>query len=997
MKTHSNIFDFKDLNLNINGQYQTLKQITNLTPLLQKQNQLTVIQINIRSIRKHWDSFLAQISPIIKYIDVIVITEINILDTETFHYNIKDFTTLAKCRKAEGGGLLLLHRTSLTAETIETSMTSAETLCVNLKAKDSNFVILACYRPPDKNVNTFNNELDKVLDKEPLKSEKNMIIIGDINICYLKKTYGTENYLSVLYSKGITNTIKDYTREETRKNAITRSCIDHINIRLPNYDYNSYVIQQKVADHYMTVCSVKTNDRILTGKPTHVETISNDKVKMNMHTENWWPILDLTDPEKIYDDITKKFDSIYNNSKVKIKISNNHKYTPWLNKTIKNLIKEKNDLWQQVKKNQYNTELKNHFKIIRNKLTNEIRTQKRKFYFQKFSEAFKNTKDTWKLVHELVNKKPRPTIETNIKQNFKVETKKEIHDLTENFNNSFKNQINNIKEQLKGQYFDLSKKLKPDNNPPGENTSMNFRKMTEIDLINIMDKLKLNSSPGPDNIRPKDIKENINILKLPILHLMNKIIETGKIPQKMKITHLRPIYKNGKKTDPNNYRPIGSLSVIMKILEHHIKKQMQKYLTEHNIISDTQFGFVPKKSTQDLLELLTNKINKALSDKKVVVAISLDLTKAFDLIDYKQMINKLKKIGIGGKLLQLFISYFTDRTLNVSIGETISSSITQLYGLIQGSILSPLLFNIFVNDFAKLNFNGEVLQYADDTILFFSHTQLNLAIQKIQQDLNLAVQYFFENSIKLNGKKTKAIIFKCPRTHMDALIPIQCHDPTCLANLEKCNCPNLTYSESIKHLGIELDQHLKYNHHIDKLTIAMRRVLFQSYRIKNSLPISTKRVFYFSMTESLLRYGLTLYYTAPNYIIQPLRDITEKIIKVLFNGIPINILGLMTLDNLAKYIDITRNYYDENLRKTQDTEYNLRNHQYTVEKCTNNYSKNLPEYKIPKLLNEIPESLKNIDKIARVKIELKTFFLQNKETQKTTEKNIMTRTSQIDD
>lgn len=969
--------DPNNLNLNLNGKFHIYTDTKDCIPTIKNTKNLVILNLNIRSLRKNWNIFTCSIHEFLSHVDIIVLTEINVSDSEIDLYQLHGYKNYYKCRKNKaGGGIMILCKSHLNADIIDITTPSAETLGLKIKNDETNLTIIACYRPPDTNVNHFNAELDHLLNSHQLKTEKNLVIAGDINICYLRKDYGYSDYLNTLFAHGLTNSIKSYTREEFLKGTLVKSCLDHINLRLPTYHYDSFVIENKIADHYFTGCSISFNKKKdLTTNETYKEFLSNKKVNTLIQTENWWPLLDLTNPDEIYNTLTKKFQSIYENSKIKTKLSKKD-YNPWLNEEIKSIIKEKNKLWNQLKKNPYDHELKNKFKKIRNQLTQKIRKEKRLYYFHKFSESFGNPKETWKIVNELINKKSTPSIEDTIKINFKINSEEEIKNLVEKFNNSFQSTVNNIKSEMKGDPFEMTENFNSGPYTAGTTHSMKFFKLTEHKLLKIVEKLKTKSSAGPDNIRPKDIKSNIKSLKLVVVHLINTIIKTGKIPQKMKETYLRPIYKNGQKNDLKNYRPIGSISVLMKILEHHIQEQMQKYIKKHNIINKAQYGFIPHRSTQDLLEKLTTDIHKALSENKFVVATSLDLSKAFDIIDYKPLLEKLKKIGIGGNLFQLFLDYFDKRTVRVNIGKIISNPLDQIYGLIQGSILSPLLFNLYVNDLASLKLNGKILQYADDTIIYTIHTKINTAIKFINQDLNLVVKYFFNNSIKQNNGKTKVIIFKNPKTTMENVEPIFCHQPKCLKQQSHCACEKLPHSSSIKHLGILLDTGMKFTEHIPRLTNALRKVLFQSYRLSENLPIQVKRIFYFSMVESLLRYGITIYYSAPNYALDPLRKLIDRIMKVLFNDLSPEILGVMTFDNLAKYVDLTKHYYNENLRKTHETNYNLRTKNYEVLKCTNNHSKALPDYRIPILLNNLPLNLRNIEITHLMKSELKHFFLQ---------------------
>lgn len=492
-------------------------------------------------------------------------------------------------------------------------------------------------------------------------------------------------------------------------------------------------------------------------------------------------------------------------------------------------------------------------------------------------------------------------------------------------------------------------------------------------------KLNSTSSAGPDNIRPQDIKNNIVKLGPIIIHLINRVILTGMIPKLMKVTSLRPIFKSGNKSNTACYRPIGSISVVTKILEHHICEQLKNYLVINQVIHKAQHGFMPKKSTIDLLEVLSNDIHNALNDNKFVLSVATDLTKAFDLVNYKVMLSKLRKIGVGGPLLTLLQDYFKDRRLKVNIGPYNSNDYDQKCGLIQGSILSPILFNIYVNDLASLDFRSKVLQYADDNIFYVINKDIHIALRYMQRDLNLMVKYFFNNSIKLNVQKTKVILFKNPRVNFTLEHPLElvCHLHTCLNNPNSCKCVPLLFQQNIKHLGVIFDDHMRFYSHLTHLQNKMKLVLYKCSRLSLYFPVVTKRIIYFSLVQSLFYYGISIYYVAPQYILNPLKLILNRIIKVLFHGLPPTLLGIMTFESLAKFTDLARNSSNEMYRTQENIDYNLRIIPFSVMRHSNSYGSSTLEYRIPTLLNSLPESLRWETNTTKFKNQLKIYLLNN--------------------
>jgi hypothetical protein len=940
-------------------------------------NDLVCLCINLRSLRKNWDAMVSTLHSILSYLDLLVFVEINVNYNEGKLFNIPGFNSELRCRQSGvGGGILVLYRSVMKVEKIEYDFLSSELLLLNICYKNEKFLMAVFYRPPSLNINQFNAELDDFLSSEIVESQINMLMLGDMNICYRSGVYGSANYLDVLYSHGLYNSIQGPTRSEFLNNRLVESCIDHVNPRFPRFKHKSFVIENKLADHYWIGIAIDFNKRNSSiNNMISKEIISSLKVNEGIQSQNWWPILDMREPTDIYNTLVAKLNRIYDSSKIEIKMNQTKIFNPWFNDEIDKLIKEKERLWQLVKRDRSNINLKKSFKEIRNKLCDKIRCTKRKYYFNMFSATSGDIRKTWALVDEFTNKKSRKSVFENIKESFKLESQRDFISTTQLFSQSFINTVESINAELRGEHFNLDESTESRLFSPGDKVSMNFLKMDEKTLLSIINGLNTKSSAGPDNVRPKDIKNNIFSLKLVILHLINRIIFTGVIPTPMKVTYLRPIYKNGSKSDPNNYRPIGSVSVIMKILEYYICNQLNRYLQSHNIISDTQYGFRQKRSTIDLLAVLTNKINKALNENKFVVAVTTDLSRAFDLVNHGILLDKLKALGVGGRLFNVFLNYFQNRTTRVGIGSFVGPEIHQTCGLIQGSVMAPTLFNIYVNDFANLRFKGNILQFADDNIIYSIHTNLNTAIINLQHDLDLAVKYFFNNSIKVNSKKTKAIIFKSPRKQIHNVIALFCHSHTCFRITHQCQCNQLSYENKIKHLGVFLDTDMKFNSHITYLSNVMRITMYKIYKMSDVFPIPIKRIIYFSLIQSIISYGIILYYTAPEHLLKPLKSVLTRLIKVLFNDLPTNLLGIMSFEALAKYTDLLKNYFDNSFRRTLDTRYNLRTTSFIVESHFNNYGKLLPEYRIPVLLNSLPSELKNLPTYVKVKKQLKIYFL----------------------
>ena len=157
-----------------------------------------------------------------------------------------------------------------------------------------------------------------------------------------------------------------------------------------------------------------------------------------------------------------------------------------------------------------------------------------------------------------------------------------------------------------------------------------------------------------------------------------------------------PIYKKDDQSQIKNYRPISVLPVISKIFENAMHSQLMEYFTSHKLLSNQQYGFRPNRFTKlATLEQMDRNINY-MNENHCPLNIYLNLSKAFDSLYYDILLSKLKYYGLQWNALQLLKSYISGRCQYVQLGDVKSSTHAVVCGILQGSVLGPLLFNIYI-------------------------------------------------------------------------------------------------------------------------------------------------------------------------------------------------------------------------------------------------------------------------------------------------------------
>ena len=260
------------------------------------------------------------------------------------------------------------------------------------------------------------------------------------------------------------------------------------------------------------------------------------------------------------------------------------------------------------------------------------------------------------------------------------------------------------------------------------------------DVETLLSRLDVSSSMGPDGIHPRLLRSCPAIAR-PLYLIYSESLSLGSVPLLWKTSEVIPIFKKGVRSDPLNYRPISLTSVCCKTLERAIAEQLTLFLEENNLLSRDQFGFRRGRTVQDQLPLAYESVTKWYDEGSVVDVILFDFAKAFDVVDHKVLLAKLRCIGIGGKVLSWLESFLCGRSMFVSVGDSKSSRSPVRSGVPQGSVLGPLLFLVHVN-FIPNYIRNRCKIFADDLKLYLKIRALTIAtlavdITSCQRDIDM--------------------------------------------------------------------------------------------------------------------------------------------------------------------------------------------------------------------------------------------------------------------
>lgn len=266
-------------------------------------------------------------------------------------------------------------------------------------------------------------------------------------------------------------------------------------------------------------------------------------------------------------------------------------------------------------------------------------------------------------------------------------------------------------------------------------------------------------APGLDNI------PNILLKKLPdagyefLATIFNSCLKIGYFPRLWKKSKIIPILKPGKDpTISSSYRPISLLSTLCKLLEYIIHNRISSFIDENNILINEQFGFRRQHSTVHQIHRIMNYIKTNRSHKKSTGMILIDLERAFDTVWINGLLHKLYSYNCPMFIIKILQSYLKNRQFQVSILNAYSSFFDIPAGVPQGSVLSPILFNLYINDIPK-DPNCEIALFADDTAIYTSDELFAPILTKLNIYMSSLLSFFQNWKLKINESKCQAIYF----------------------------------------------------------------------------------------------------------------------------------------------------------------------------------------------------------------------------------------------
>ena len=541
---------------------------------------------------------------------------------------------------------------------------------------------------------------------------------------------------------------------------------------------------------------------------------------------------------------------------------------PWLDNELRDLIKQREDAKKQAVTSGYESDW-----LVYRKLRNHIVTinkkKKRQHYENKIRAVGNDKRKMWSVVNDMLGRQ-QSSGQAYIEVDGSFLTKPD--QIANYFNDFFYSKVNTLRTNMIQSSTNISKSIIKDKIMLNKDCCFVMQTISISKMDAILSKCKV-SSPGIDNLDSKFVRLAARYIAAPICHIVNLSIQKGVFPQGWKLAKVIPLSKNQSApfSGPNS-RPISLLPALAKIMEKIVYEQVQAYFETNKLNTDYQHAYRHAHSTCSALTQMTDDWHYEIDNKKLVGAVLLDFSAAFDIIDPALLLDKLIAYGFSPTATKWMESYLTTREQLVFFNGSFSRIHQVNCGVPQGSCLGPLLFSIFINDLPMILDQSKLAIYADDSTLWLADPSINMINKTLDQELRRVVKWVSDNRLVLNIGKTKSILFGSKHQlqqnpKLDLFI-----DNTQIEQVHE-----------VKLLGITIDNQMTWSKHIDNIVCRMGRGVAAVRRVSTCLTVETRKQVLNAIVLSLMDYCFIVWSSASKRDLDRLQKAQNKAARCALN------------------------------------------------------------------------------------------------------------------
>ena len=938
-------------------------------------NRLVIGQLNINSIRNKFHTLKAIMSG---NLDILVITESKL--DESFpiaQFIMGGYSPPFRLdRNAYGGGVLIYVREDIACRELKDHphTSNIEGMFLELNLKRSKWLVFGGYNPSKDNIAKFVKELGTILDHYMPKYD-NFLLLGDFNS---EITENTMKEFIDIYN--LSSLIKEHT---CFKNPLNPSIIDLILTNRPRSFQNSQAIELGLSDHHKLTITIM---KAFFPKQAPIIISYRDYKHYDMNifrNELLQELLNIRGSISydIFENICIRVLNRHAPLKNKYIRANN---SPFMNKTLSKAVMTRSRLRNKFLRNPNEVNKVNYTKY-RNYCTGLFRKEKKSYYNNLNMKLLNDNKKFWKLVKPLFSEKHFCSSKITLVEDGEIIS--DDIDVARKFNDYFSNVVKDL--NIEGYEIDYSfnselghisnviDKFK--NHPSIQKIKENVKIQSKFHFENVntlvvekhissLDKRKPTTFK---NIPTKILVENCNIISPFITNLLNDSKSNSEFPSALKIADITPTHKKDERTTKSNYRPVSILPPVSKIFERNMYDQIYLYIDK--FLSPFLFGFRKGYSTQYCLMVMINKWNEAMDKGNFAGSLLTDLSKAFDCLNHELLIAKLEAYGFDNESLAYVYSYLSNRKQRTKINTSLSEWADITTGVPQGSILGPLLFNIYINDIFYFVNKCDLANYADDTTPYTTDPSIDSLLQYLYEDTSILLKWFKDNHLQMNPDKCKLLISNRSK------------DISLILENETIECSN-----SVKLLGIIIDNKLDFNEHVSKLCKKVSSKLHALARISNFMSKNKLRLLMKSFIESQFDYCPIIWMFHSRPLNNRINRLHERALRLVYKDPNLSFKDLLRKDksftihhrNLQK-LAIEMYKADKDLSPSlvksifpkRNIPYNLRNkndfHSANIRTVFNGME--TISFRGPKIWGLVPDVIKNSTSLTEFKAKIRNW------------------------
>lgn len=790
----------------------------------------SVCHLNVRSLCSNFDAFGQSVGA--SGYDVVALSETWLNESVSSEgIAMSDYNLIRQDRGGRGGGVALYLRRCYSYKIMRaSSCVHSESLWVELIVNGKRIVIGVVYRPPRSSYRQFVTDFEDTLSSLMIATDS-LICVGDFNVNFLDDAdTSTSSLISVTFERGLVSVIN----EPTRVTPGSETLLDQFFVgRGLCVHSHGTVDASDVSDHrliYVTLTIVRERSERRVFKCRNLAGIDTNDFYNNLYAVDWFEIFDFRDVNVkvrfLVENVMKVVDILAPLRTVRA-IGG---HAPWLTHNLREMMKVRDRALSKCKSTGSVSDVA-FYRRMRNMTTRAVRAERRAY-----------------LAFTCANSDSRALMWREVKNlNVCRSSSREIPghlDRPDDISSHFETYFSGASPHaMTLSFYRVVRAVSFD-------AEFNFVFVNERDVLQSISSVKSNAV-GLDNMSIKILNLVSSPLMDYLVHIINSCIEVSVFPDAWKQALIVPVPKKSPPSCLGDLRPISILPTLSKVFEKILASQLCRHLDAHGIIPENQSGFRRGYSCTTAIAHIVDDILRATDRGMVTVLIALDYSKAFDSINHELLLAILRFVGLGQSACALMSSFLRGRTQRVRSGESMSGIVNVVSGVPQGSILGPLLYNIYVSEMPKVVLHCKMHFYADDTQIYFSFDPkcIRDAESKINGDLRAIETFCESHCLRLNHAKTAAMVFgpvRSRRVVMEGMKIVM-------------NGGTVGFSSELRNLGFILEPDLRFK----KYTSLLIRRAFAGLRLlymhRDVLSREVRYVLCESLVLSVFNYGDVVY------------------------------------------------------------------------------------------------------------------------------------------